>query len=141
MTMPAPTHLLSPAPLSLAVAEAAVAGPDAGAIVTFTGTVRGTSRGQRVLRLEYEAYAPMALAQFARIAEESRRFGGARVVVHHRVGTCLVGEVSVVIAAAAPHRADAFDACRHAIEQLKADAAIWKREVTEDGAVWVGQGS
>lgn len=134
--------LLTESPLSLDAAIAAVAGDDAGAIVSFLGTVRSISRGRRVVRLEYEAYAPMALATFERLAAEAfESFGGARVSVHHRLGACAAGEPTVAIAAASPHRPDAFAACRHAIERLKADAAIWKREVYEDGSTWVGQGS
>ncbi len=134
-------HALSNEPLDLSAVVAEVAGPGAGAVVSFVGSVRARSRGREVLRLEYEAYAPMALATFASIAREAARFGGARVCIHHRLGACAAGEPTVVIAAAAPHRADAFDACRHALERLKADAAIWKREVYSDGAAWVGQGS
>lgn len=134
-------HLLTTAPLDVGRAVAEVAGSDAGAVVTFIGTVRGTAKGRRVVRLEYEAYGPMALQVFEAIATEARRFGEARVVVHHRLGACAAGETTVVVAAAAPHRADAFDACRHAIERLKADAPVWKREVYDDGAVWVGRGS
>lgn len=135
-------HRLVDAPLDPSAVIAAVAGDDAGAVVSFVGTVRGASRGRRVVRLEYEAYEAMALTLFdALAAEAALRFGGARVVVHHRLGRCGVGEPTVAIAAASPHRAEAFDACRFAIERLKADVPIWKREVYDDGAVWVGMGS
>ena len=120
----------------------AVATPTAGAVVTFIGTVRDHARGQRVTRLEYEAYPAMALAMFERIAAEAgERWPGCEVAIHHRTGACAVGAATVSIAAAAPHRADAFAACRHAIERLKADAPIWKREFYEDGSAWIGQGS
>jgi molybdopterin synthase catalytic subunit len=111
-------------------------------VVTFLGTVRDHARGKAVVRLEYEAYPEMALRVFGRIAEEAQaRWPGARVCIHHRVGSLEPGALSVVIAASAPHRPDAFDACRQAIEQLKKDAPIWKREHYPDGSVWVGLGS
>ena len=118
-----------------------VAGADCGAIVTFVGTVRADNHGKRVVRLEYEAYPEMALRIFDHIAAQAREKWAARVIIHHRVGALEPGEISVVIAAAAPHRADAFDACRHAIEALKKDAPIWKRELYPDGSSWVGLGS
>jgi molybdopterin synthase catalytic subunit len=118
-----------------------VAGTDCGAVVTFVGTVRSSNHGKAVVRLEYEAYRPMALRVFEHIAAETRERWGARLCIHHRVGALDPGELSVVIAAAAPHRADAFEACRHAIESLKRDAPIWKREIYPDGSSWVGLGS
>lgn len=128
-------------PLQLSEAIAAVGGEAYGAVVTFSGAVRDQTRGRRVVRLEYEAYAPMAERVFAQIAgEAAARWPGARVSILHRTGTLRPGELAVVIAAAAPHRAEAFDACRHAIERLKQDAPIWKKEHFEDGEVWVGLG-
>jgi molybdopterin synthase catalytic subunit len=109
-----------------------------GAVVAFVGVVRGETAGRRVLRLEYEAYEPMVRDEMARLLVETRErypVRAARVV--HRVGAVPVGEPSVVIAVAAAHRGAAFDACRHLIERLKADAPIWKREHFDDGAVWV----
>lgn len=132
---------LSDSPLSLDAVVGAVRGDDAGAIATFTGAVRDRSRGRRVIELEYEAFGPMALTQLEAIAGEcASRWPGVRVAIHHRIGLLRVGEVAVAIAAAAPHRAEAFAACRHAIERLKEDVAIWKRERFEDGAEWVGLG-
>jgi molybdopterin synthase catalytic subunit len=129
-------------PLNVNTVMKAVRGEDTGAVVDFVGTVRSETRGHRVLRLEYEAYSEMALALFERLQKEAdHRWHGTRLAIHHRIGVCEVGELTVVIAAAAPHRGAAFEACRFAIEQLKAHAPIWKREVYEDGAVWVGQGS
>ena len=126
----------------MAAAEHAVAGPDMGAIVHFVGTVRDNTRGKPVVALEYEAYADMALAVFAKIeADAKAQWPGVRLVIHHRIGRCVPGEPSVVIAAASPHRADAFSACRLAIEALKTDAPIWKRELYPDGSSWVGLGS
>jgi molybdopterin synthase catalytic subunit len=127
-------------PLDLAEVVAAVSGPGRGGVVTFTGDVRGESRGRRVLRLEYEAYRPMAERTLAGIGAEVEREHGARVAIVHRVGTLLPGEAAVVIAAAAPHRVPAFRACEAALERLKHDAPIWKREVFEDGSDWVGVG-
>jgi molybdopterin synthase catalytic subunit len=127
-------------PLELAEVVAAVSGPGRGGVVTFTGDVRGESRGRRVLRLEYEAYGPMAERKLAEIGAEVEREHGARLAIVHRVGTLLPGEAAVIIAAAAPHRAPAFRACEAALERLKHDAPIWKREVLEDGSHWVGVG-
>lgn len=134
-------HRIGPEPLIADAPLREVAGRDCGAVVTFTGTVRESTRGKAVTRLEYEAYGEMALRVFAQIAREAQERWSARVVIHHRTGQLAPGELSVVIAAAAPHRSDAFDACRHAIEALKKDAPIWKREVYPDGSSWVGLGS
>ncbi len=135
-------HRISDGPLAVDAPIAAVAGTDCGAIATFLGTVRAHSRGKQVVRLDYEAYPEMALRVFARIEDEARaRWPGTRLAIHHRVGNLEPGALSVVIAAASPHRADAFSACRHAIEELKKDAPIWKREHYVDGSEWVGLGS
>ena len=135
-------HRISQEPLEIAAAVRDVEGTDVGAVVTFVGTVRDNARDKTVVRLDYEAYPEMALKVFGRIAQEAAaRWQGARVSIHHRVGNLEPGALSVVIAAAAPHRADAFEACRHAIEELKRDAPIWKREHYPDGSVWVGMGS
>ena len=135
-------HRISDGALSIDGPIAAVAGTDCGAIVTFVGTVRATSRGRSVVRLEYEAYPEMALRVFERIEEEARaRWPGTRIAIHHRIGSLEPGAVSVAIAAASPHRADAFAAARHAIEELKSNAPIWKREHYQDGSEWVGLGS
>lgn len=136
----APRAAVVDRPLALAEVVDAVAATGAGAIATFTGTVRDATHGRRVLRLEYEAYAPMAERTLARIADEVGRAHGASVAIVHRVGVLAPGDVAVVIAAAAPHRGPAFRACEAAIERLKADAPIWKREVYEDGSEWVGLG-
>ncbi|MBN1205249.1 MAG: molybdenum cofactor biosynthesis protein MoaE [Myxococcaceae bacterium] len=128
-------------PLRLEEVVAAVSGEAYGGLVTFSGSVRNQTRGRRVLRLEYEAYPPMAEKRLAAIgAEVAERFGGTRLAIMHRVGTLMPGELAVVIAAAAPHRKEAFLACEHAIERLKQDVPIWKKEFYEDGEVWVGLG-
>jgi MoaE-MoaD fusion protein len=127
--------------LSLDEVVRAVGGEAYGGLVTFSGSVRDQTRGRRVVKLEYEAYAPMAEKVLARIGDEAaRQWPGSRLAIVHRVGTLGPGELAVVIAAAAPHRAEAFDACRHAIERLKQDVPIWKKEFFEDGEVWVGMG-
>jgi MoaE-MoaD fusion protein len=128
-------------PLRLEEVVAAVSGQAYGGLVTFSGSVRNQTKGRRVLRLEYEAYPPMAEKQLASIgAEVAERFGGTRLAIMHRIGTLVPGELAVVIAAAAPHRKEAFLACEHAIERLKQDVPIWKKEHFEDGEVWVGLG-
>ena len=127
--------------LSLDEVIACVQGPEQGGISTFTGTVRRQGQQPNVVRLEYEAYGPMAEEVLAAIAAEiEREWPGTRVAIHHRTGALVVGDVAVVIAASAPHRAEAFEACRAAIERLKQRAPIWKKEFGEDGAVWVGLG-
>lgn len=132
---------VSAEPLSLDAVVRAVSGPGQGGVVTFSGAVRDSTKGQAVVRLEYEAYGPMAQKQLEAIAAQARaQWAGALVAVHHRVGTLVPGELAVVIAASAPHRDEAFQACRFTIERLKAEVAIWKREVFADGAVWVGLG-
>ena len=127
-------------PLALAEVVDAVSGPGLGGIVTFTGTVRNETRGRRVLRLEYEAYGPMAERKLAEIGAEVGRTHGATVAIVHRVGALAPGDAAVVIACAAPHRTPAFRACEACIEALKRDVPIWKREVYEDGSEWVGLG-
>ena len=127
-------------PLDLAEVVNAVAGPERGGLVTFRGDVRGESRGKSVIRLEYEAYVPMAERKLEEIGRRVGAEHGAEVSIVHRVGALVPGEAAVVIAAAAAHRAPAFRACEATIEALKKDAPIWKREVYADGSVWVGMG-
>ncbi len=121
---------------ALAPAETATVGP--GAVTSFLGLVRDQNLGRRVLWLEYEAYAPLALAVFQRIREEVRgQWPTVHLGIHHRTGRLEVGEASVAIAAASPHRTETFAACRYAIERVKQVAPIWKREVFEGGSVWI----
>ncbi len=118
--------------------EAAVAHPGAGAICTFSGVVRDSSRGEPVTHLEYEAYADMAEARMRAIADEiSERWPAARVAMAHRTGRLEIGEVSVVVAASSPHRKEAFEACRWGIDRLKESVPIWKKEFARSGAVWI----
>lgn len=115
-----------------------VASQSDGAIVTFAGIVRGTNQGKKVLFLEYEAYPEMAAKMMERIGKEIRdTWGLSSVRMQHRVGRLNVGETSVVIVVAAPHRDDAFAACQYGINRLKRIVPIWKKEVFEDGEVWV----
>ncbi len=127
--------------LSLDAVIAAVEHRDAGGIATFTGNIREHSRGRQVTHLEYEAYAPMAVAKMDEIAQAvEARIPGTKVALAHRVGRLEIGESAVVIAASAAHRAEAFAACREVIEELKREVPIWKREVDSSGAEWIGQG-
>jgi len=113
-------------------------GDGCGAVCSFLGIVRATHQGRRVRHLEYEAFAPLALKAFDRIREEvDREWPGVLLAIHHRVGRLLVGEASVVILAASPHRPQAFQACRYAIERIKQIAPVWKHEYFEDGDAWV----
>jgi MoaE-MoaD fusion protein len=133
--------LLSHDPLSLAEVAAAVEDRAHGAVATFTGNVRRSGSLADVVRLEYEAYEPMAREVLTAIAREiTLEYPGVKVAIHHRLGTLVVGEAAVIIAASAPHRAEAFAACRVAIERLKQRAPIWKKEVGPAGEVWVGMG-
>jgi molybdopterin synthase catalytic subunit len=118
--------------------ERAVTHAGAGGIVTFQGVVRDEARGKRVRYLEYDAYPEMAEQQMAEIAAEvERRWQTRAVVLVHRVGRLEIGECSVVVTVACPHRAEAFEACRYAIDTLKASVPIWKKEAYEDGEEWV----
>jgi molybdopterin synthase catalytic subunit len=109
-----------------------------GAVVTFLGLVRNHNVGRQVRYLEYDAYEPLALKTFDRIATEARdRWPGVGLALHHRIGRLEVGEASVAIAAASAHRHDAYAACRYAIERIKQIAPIWKREFFEGGDVWI----
>src|SRR5712692_3849995 len=125
--------------IDVAALERAVANPAAGAIVTFAGTTRESNVGRRVIRLEYEAYEPMALSEMRKLAREAgERWPIVRIAIQHRVGLVAIGETSVAIAVAAAHRAEAFEASRFAIDRLKEIVPIWKKEYFEGGEIWVG---
>lgn len=125
--------------LSLDALVRAVSHSGAGAVVTFAGTVRDTNDGRAVSKLEYEAYASMAAAEITRISREiEAELPGVRVAVQHRTGALAVGDAAVHCAASAPHRAEAFRACRLAIDRVKERVPIWKREHGPDGPYWVG---
>lgn len=132
------------APLALEQLVAAVKSPTAstegahGAVATFLGLVRSHNMGRNVRHLEYEAYAPLALRVFERIAAEvGDRWPSVRLALHHRIGRLEIGEVSVAVAAASAHRAQAFSACRYTIERVKQIAPIWKKEFFDGGDVWI----
>jgi molybdopterin synthase catalytic subunit len=129
-------------PLSLEGVVSEVADERAGAVATFTGTVRRESRGRTVNYLEYEAYAEMAEDVIAQLAADlGERFDLCAVAIHHRIGRVEIGEASVVIAVSAPHRRDALAACKDAIDTLKQTVPLWKKEVYEGGEEWIGRGS
>ncbi len=110
----------------------------AGAIDVFIGTVREQTQGKTVLRLEFEAYATMAIAEMEKIAQQAKaQWPVKKMAIHHRIGTLEVGEVAVIIAVSTPHRAASFAACRYVIDTLKQTVPIWKKEVFGDGEVWV----
>lgn len=133
---------LSAAPLSLDAAVREVSRDEAGAIATFTGTVRSRSRDREVQHLDYEGYEGMAEAMMAELAAElSARHDLCALAIHHRVGRVQIGEPSVVIAVSAPHRAAALAACCEAIDELKRTIPLWKKEVYKGGEEWIGQGS
>ena len=130
--------LVSASPLSVDDALAAVRDSGFGGVVVFLGTVRDRSRGKRVTHLEYEAYAEMAEVKMREIAQRlEREHAPLRVVMHHRVGDLAIGEIAVIVAAGAPHRDAAFVAARAAIDELKTVVPIWKKEHSDDGAIWI----
>ena len=132
---------LDAGPIDVLAVAAEARGDGDGAVSLFLGTVRNVNAGRRVLFLEYEAYPGMAEREMERIATEAiERFGVTKVAIVHRIGRVAIGEASVVIAVAAPHRAPAMDACRFVIDTLKASVPIWKREHFDGGAVWVEGG-
>ena len=125
-------------PLDAAALEELVAAANCGAVVTFAGRVRDWNAGRTVLWLDYEAYAPLAVSIFDRIAREAaEKWPDAVLAIAHRVGRLEIGETSVVVVAGSPHRAEAFAACRYGIERVKQVAPIWKHEHFEGGDVWI----
>jgi molybdopterin synthase catalytic subunit len=131
--------LLRSEALSLDEVVARVAHPSAGGVATFLGVVRDHNDGRAVTLLEYEAYGAMAEAEMRRILVEIEgEIPGARVAALHRVGALAVGDVAVLCAASAPHRGEAFRACRLVIDRIKERVPIWKREHGPDGPYWVG---
>jgi MoaE-MoaD fusion protein len=133
---------ISDQPLDLGAAVAEAASDEAGAVATFVGTVRRSSRGRDVHHLEYEAFEEMAEPMLARLADELKaKHDLCEVAIHHRIGRVEIGEPSVVIAVSARHRAAALDACREAIDTLKETIPLWKKEVYAGGEEWIGKGS
>ncbi len=112
--------------------------PQSGGIDVFIGTVRDATKGKKVVRLEFEAYELMALKETHKIAEQAfERWPVQKLLIHHRTGVLQVGEVPVIIAVSCVHRDAAFEACRYVIDTLKQTVPIWKKEIFEDGEVWV----
>jgi molybdopterin synthase catalytic subunit len=131
-------------PIDVSEAITMASTPSSGGLGLFVGTVRSSAaaesnRQRAVVRLEYEAHEPMARARLAAIGHEALgRWNLNRVVAIHRLGACELGEPTVVVACGAAHRAEALDACRWFIDELKATVPIWKKEVYSDGSTWVG---
>lgn len=135
--MPVRSAHLTETPVDTAAVLAAVDDPSCGATVLMTGQVRDHHRGRSVKRLEYHAYRAMAEKELAAIASETvARWPRVHLAAVHRLGAMVVGEVSVAVAAAAPHRSEAFEACRHCIDELKARLPLWKKEYGPGGEVW-----
>jgi len=129
---------LQSTPLDWEACRQVVADSEAGGSAFFLGSVRAQTHGRKVLRLEFEGYEPMAIKEMETIAVEIReRWGALKIAIHHRLGTLQIGEIAVLIAVATPHRKAAFEACEYGIDRLKERVPIWKKEIFEDGEVWV----
>ncbi len=130
--------LITNNPLNVTDCVTWVSSPNCGGIDVFIGTVRNETKEKRVVRLEFEAYESMALMEMEKIAAAIfEKWNVEKVLIHHAVGNLVVGEIPVIIAVASAHRAAAFEACRFAIDSLKMSVPIWKKEIFEDGEVWV----
>lgn len=129
---------ISPEPLNIQSCIDWVMTPQCGGIDVFIGTVRSATKGKTVVRLEFEAYEKMAMKEMQKIADEAQqKWKVHKISIHHRTGVLNIGEIPVVIAVSAAHRDAAFDACRYIIDTLKKTVPIWKKEIFEDGEVWV----
>lgn len=129
---------LSDQPLSLDAAYRFTQGPACGGLAFFVGTVRNHNKGESVVRLDFEAYGPMAVKELQKIADAAlEEFGVERIYVSHREGTLEIGEIAVVIGVASHHRKAAFAACEYVIDTLKETVPIWKKEFLPDGSYWV----
>lgn len=115
-----------------------VTSDEAGAIDVFIGTVRNQTKGKKVVRLDFESYEPMAISEMKKIAERAfENYPAKKIAIHHRVGSLEIGGIAVVIAVSTPHRKASFEACQFMIDTLKETVPIWKKEIFEDGEVWV----
>jgi molybdopterin synthase catalytic subunit len=124
--------------LSLNKAQLFVTSNETGGIVHFVGTVRNQTKDKKVVKLDFEAYEPMAIKEMHKIAERALvQFDIQKIAIHHRTGSLEVGEIPVIIAVSSAHRKAAFAACEFAIDTLKETVPIWKKEYFEDGEVWV----
>lgn len=130
--------LLTENTLNTEACRLAVQHDAAGGQVLFVGTVRDQTKGREVVRLEFEAYEPMAIKEMTKIAKDIiEKWNAIAVCIHHRVGILTIGEIAVIIAISTPHRGAAFEACHYAIDTLKETVPIWKKEVFADGDIWV----
>ncbi len=126
-------------PIELNDLVAFVGDPGAGALATFIGTTRDNNEGRSIVSLDYEAYPGMAEQEMARLGEDAaKQWHITRMAIVHRTGNVPIGQASVIIAVSAPHRDDAFKACRYAIDELKKRVPIWKKEIYQGGEVWIG---
>lgn len=129
---------ITSAPLDTNYCIEHVQASECGGIDVFIGTVRNKTKGKRVVTLEFEAYERMAVKEMTKLAEQAmERWAVHKIAIHHRTGILVTGDIPVVIAVSAAHRNAAFDACRYIIDTLKETVPIWKKEVFEDGEVWV----
>lgn len=129
---------ISPSTLNVQECVSWVMSPESGGIDVFIGTVRNVTKGKLVIKLEFEAYEAMAMREMQKICEAAfNKWPVQKILIHHRSGTLQIGEIPVIIAVSAAHRAAAFDACRFIIDTLKETVPIWKKEIFEDGDVWV----
>ena len=126
-------------PIELNELVAHVADPAAGGLATFIGSTRDNNEGRSIISLDYEVYPGMAEQEMAKLGEEaSEKWEITRMAIVHRIGNVPIGEASVIIAVSAPHRDDAFKACRYAIDELKKRVPIWKKEIYQGGEIWIG---
>lgn len=136
--MELPLIHISDKPLELEKITQMVTDDACGAIDIFVGTVRDQTKGKKVLKLDFEAYEKMAVSEMAKLAEEAaERWPVKKMAIHHRVGSLGIGETAVIIAVSTPHRNASFEACKFVIDTLKQTVPIWKKEIFEDGEVWV----
>lgn len=136
--MSMPLIHISEKPLDLAAINELVRDDACGAIDIFVGNVRNQTKGKAVVKLDFEAYEKMAIREMAKIAEEAaQKWPVQKMAIHHRVGSLAIGETAVIIAVSTPHRKASFEACQFAIDTLKLTVPIWKKEIFEDGEVWV----
>ena len=132
-------YRLTEKPIELNELLSHVGDPAAGALATFIGTTRDNNEGRSIISLDYEAYPGMAEQEMAKLGDEAaEKWEITRTAIVHRIGNVPIGEASVVIAVSAPHRDDAFKACRYAIDELKKRVPIWKKEIYQGGEIWIG---
>lgn len=125
-------------PLAIESVVRQVDSPAAGGTCVFIGTVRDATKGKTVIRLDFESYEPMAIREMEKIADDAlQKWPLIKVAIHHRIGSLGIGDIPVIIAVSAAHRGAAFEACQYCIDKLKETVPIWKKEIFEDGEVWV----